>query len=198
MKVVSDMTQLSQTFSVSGSETKKKASVFDTILSAANSGEETATANDDDYVEPAGVHRSKNVIYFGHNVIFPPVGTPKEFLKVWDSTLDALDPVSRGELEGAISAAIQYGDYRHGEDILTAEESAKRAIDCMKTMSFEDIIQVGIEGLQHRLKDTVEAGHEQIYVDWVQQRIDDIEKLLDNWLKAKPDDDVVDLLLKDK
>lgn len=195
MKVVSDLMQLSQTFSVSGSETKKKASVFDTILAAANSGEETATANDDDYVEPAGVHRSKNVCYFGDGVIFPPVGTPKEFLKVWDSTLDALDPVSRGKLEGAIMDALVFGDYHYGENI---DDSGIRAAARMKTMSFGEIIQLAIDGQKHLVEDAVAAGVDQEYIDIYNQRVKNVETLLNNWLKTKPDDDVVDLLLKDK
>ncbi len=194
MKIVSDVTQPSQMNYVANSETKKKPSGFDALLAAASNNE---AVEDDEYddVEPAGVHRSKNVCYIGATVIFPPVGTPKEFLKAWDETLDALDPVSRGELEGAIMDALVFGDYHYGENVA---DSDVRAAARLKTMSFEEIIQLAIDGQKHLVDDSIAAGVEQEYINVFNQQVKNIEKLLDNWLKAKPEDDVVDMLLKDK
>ncbi len=192
MKIVSGITQPSQMNYVANSETKKKPSGFDALLAAASNNE---AVEDDEYddVEPAGVHRSKNVCYIGATVIFPPVGTPKEFLKAWDETLDALDPVSRGELEGAIMDALVFGDYHYGENVA---DSDVRAAARLKTMSFEEIIQLAIDGQKHFVEDSAAAGVEQKYLDIYNYWVKNIEDFLSKWLQVKPDDDVVDLLMK--
>jgi len=194
MKIVSGITQPSQMNYVGNSETKK-ASGFGVLLAAARSNEDVTAADEYDDVEPAGVHRSKNVCYFGGDVIFPPEGTSKAFMKAWDEMFETLGPIDGGEVQSAIMQALVYGDYHYGA---YADDSDIRAAERMKTMSFEEIIQLAIDGQKHFVEDSAAAGVEQKYLDIYNYRVKNIENFLSKWLQVKPDDDVVDLLLKDK